>query len=256
MPLPDRAGRFHAIATEIGVDETGPNSLATATILYRISEELCSDGKWYDVSAEALEITGYHYLEKTDGALNERTITDLKAAFGWDGADPFWLEDNAEALRQRPVQIVLGFEEYDGRRRIRVQWLNPYGSSGSGGVSHADAAKRQAMTNKLGSQFRALSGAAVPAPSPTGRPTLPAKAPPAVTPPTPVSPAGRPDESSLDDAWAAYSSAAPAEWDQQTREANWFQLLGETIPGKQPNDFTPAEWAAVIARVCDESVPF
>ena len=48
-------------------------------------------------------ITGYHTLAKADGTLSEKTISDLRKVFGWDGLDPFWLADND--LSECPAQI-------------------------------------------------------------------------------------------------------------------------------------------------------
>ena len=35
-------------------------------------------------------------LVKSDGTIQTKTTDTLKAVFGWDGADPFWLMDNSE----------------------------------------------------------------------------------------------------------------------------------------------------------------
>lgn len=90
--LANREGLFHGYPVEIGLGETQQNKLLQVVILYRLSEELVR-GEWVDIAAEGLEITGYHILEKRDHTLNETTIESLKAALGWDGRDPFWLQD-------------------------------------------------------------------------------------------------------------------------------------------------------------------
>src|ERR1017187_1195791 len=121
--LANREGLFNAYPVDIGIGESRQNKLLQVSILYRIFEEAAA-GEWTDCSAENLEITGYHILEKRDHSLNESTIESLKAALGWDGRDPFWLQDNASALAQQPVQVKLALEEYEGKQNLKVQFLN------------------------------------------------------------------------------------------------------------------------------------
>ena len=99
-------GLFHAYPASIGVDETGPNKLSTCIVGFRLYEVL-ADAAWENCEDEHLEITGYFYIEKKDGSVNTLTVDALKAAFGWDGRDPFWLQDTD--LSQHPVQVKLGF---------------------------------------------------------------------------------------------------------------------------------------------------
>ncbi|MFW6062021.1 MAG: hypothetical protein ACOC93_04355, partial [Planctomycetota bacterium] len=121
--LPNREGLYHARPVEIGIDETGPSKLATCLIRFRLTEELQPDGEWADCSHEGFEITGYFYLERKDGSLNAMAVEALKAALGWDGRDVFWLQETD--LSSHPVQVRLAFEEYGGKTRLKVQYLNP-----------------------------------------------------------------------------------------------------------------------------------
>ena len=120
--IPNREGLFNAYPAEIGVDETGPNKLATCIIRFKLYQELQASGEWDDCAADNLEITGYFYLEKKDGALNTITVDSLKAALGWDGRDPFWLQTTD--LSQHAVQLKLAFEEFNGKTRWHAsgQW--------------------------------------------------------------------------------------------------------------------------------------
>ncbi len=270
--LPTREGLFNAHPVEIGIDETGPNKLATCIIRFKLYEELQASGEWADCAGEKWEITGYFYLEKKDGSLNTGTIDALKAALGWDGRDPFWLQETD--LSEHAVQVKLGFEEYGGRTRLRVQYLNPFGSTGGGGVSKADDATRRTIGNRLGSKLRALSGP-VPAPTKPTKPAAPPKLPPAkpkaqptaaptapVPKPEPVAPppaeAPRdPASSSMAEAWAAFCKACSGpQWDQRAVEGEWFRILAELFPGKQPDELSPTEWAVMRDEGPTRIVPF
>ncbi len=240
--LPNREGLFHAYPVEVGVDETGPNNLATCIIKFCLFEEL-TGSEWRPCTDEDLDITGYFYLEKRDGALNSVALDALKAALGWDGRDPFWLQDTD--LAQHPVQVKLGYEEYNGKRRLKVQFLNPYGSSG-GGVTKADENTRQSIKTRLGSKFRAMAG---PAPAQTSAPAKPP------APPTP--PETKANESTLEEAWAAFAASDGAKkMDQEGLEKEWFRILADLFPGKQPDDLTPAEWAKMQDEGPGNIVPF
>jgi hypothetical protein len=261
--LANREGLFHAYPVAIGLGETRENRLLQVVILYRLTEELTGDG-WVDCSGENMEISGYHYLEKRDHSLNESTIAALKAALGWDGRDPFWLQDNAEALAQQPVQVKLAFEEYDGGRNIKVKFLNPYGAKGSGSVPKADDDMRRNVSNRLGAKFRAQAGG-TPAnpPKPIGKPVAPAApaapAKPAPTPPVPAPAAtpAAPTPATMDQAWAEFTSHCTGDkWDQQAVEKEWFRILADLFPGKQPDQLTPADWGRMLAEGPGNIIPF
>lgn len=252
--LPDREGLFHAYPVDIGISETRENKLLQAVIGYHLVEELAGE-EWVDCSGESLQITGYHMLERKDHSLNERTIESLKAALGWDGRDPFWLQDSASELAQKPVQVKLGFEEYNGQTNIRVQFLNPYGSKPAG-VSKADDETRRAAQNRLGPKFRALAGGTpAPAPKPAGKPAPPA--PKAAPPKAPAATAEAPKLATMQQAWEEFCRHCdPEKWDQEAIEKEWFRILAEVFPGKQPDELTDADWGVMLAEGPGKIIPF
>ncbi len=273
--LPTREGLFNAHPVEIGIDETGPNKLATCIIRFKLYEELQPSGEWDDCASDNFEITGYFYVEKKDGSLNTVTIDALKAALGWDGRDPFWLQETD--LSEHAVQVKLGFEEYGGKTRIKVQYLNPFGSTGAGGVTKADDATRRTIGNRLGSKLRALSGP-VPAPAKPTKPAAPPNLPPAKpkAQPTipPTAPAPKPEPSppaetaegpddphaaTMQTAWNAFCAAYESLGDRgsaEDRHQQWFRILAELFPGKQPDELSPTEWAVMRDEGPTRIVPF
>ena len=42
-------------------------------------------------------------LVKADGTIQTKTTDTLKAVFGWDGVDPFWLMDNSGGWRRHAI---------------------------------------------------------------------------------------------------------------------------------------------------------
>jgi hypothetical protein len=270
--LPNREGRFKAAIGDHGVAETGPNNLATFVCQYKPIAELVN-GEWADVG-EDFEISGYHYLEKKDGSINQVTIDSLKAAFGWDGRDPFWLQD--ADMSESVVQIKLGFEEYEGKQRIKVQFVDAEGASPRD-VPKADDNSRRSINTRLGAKFRAMAGGSpAPAPKPTAaRPTPPQAKPAAAPPPTstagasasaPASgsgsspPAATTPQATMEQAWAEFSKHCldrdGKPLSQEQTEAEWFAVLGQLFPGKQPDDLSPADWAVMRDEGPNHITPF
>jgi hypothetical protein len=236
--LPNREGLFHAHPASIGVDETGQNNLATCIIGFSLYEEL-ADGAWENCEDEHLEITGYFYIEKKDRSINTLTVDALKAAFGWDGRDPFWLQDTD--LSQHPVQVKLGFEEYNGKQRIKVQFLNPHGSAPSG-VRKGDENVRKSVNARLGAKLRATAGS-VPSPSPKS--------------PAPPRAPGKPAPTATEaEAWGVFLKACKPDWTKEHIESEWFRILKQMFPGKEVDALTPADWAVMIADGPSKIVPF
>ena len=302
--LPNREGLYHAYPTQIGIDETGPNKLATCIVNFRLYEELQQSGEWADCSGDGYEITGYFYLEKKDGSLNTVSLEALKNALGWDGRDPFYLQETD--LSRHAVQVKLAYEEYGGKTRLKVQYLNPHGSTGGGGVPKADDTTRRAIVNRLNSKLRAMAGPApaakpgvpktatpTPAASPDVSPAAPVApatpklppakprvrpkpAPPPVAAPIPAAPSAAPaprpssaapspeapvpadpHAATMDEAWAEFCSHCPADkWDQAAIANEWFRILAAMFPGRQPDQLTPAEWAAMRDEGAAKIIPF
>jgi len=250
--LPNREGLFHAYPVDIGVGETRENKLLQVAICYHLFEELAS-GEWVDCSGDNFEITGYHILEKRDHALNQTTIEALKAAFGWDGRDPFWLQDQAAELMQKPVQLKIGFEEYNGTTSPRVQFLNSYGSRPAG-VTKGDDQLRRNVANRLGAKFRALAGGTpANAPKPGGKLTPPAKP----APPKPTAQAD-PATSTMEEAWGAFVNeytSKPGGNDEDMRQ-QWFAVIAQLFSGKQVDELTPADWGRMLVEGPSNIVPF
>jgi hypothetical protein len=240
--LPNREGRFKATILEHGVAETGPNKLATFVCRFQLTQELINS-EWEPVE-EDLDITGYFYLEKRDGTLNTVTIDHLKSAFGWDGRDPFWLQD--ADFGQLVVQVKLAFETYDNKTRLKVQYVDAEDATPSG-VPQADDGARRSIATRLGAKFRANAGG-TPAPAP--KPSRPATA-------------AAAQDLTMQQAWESFTKACPQTYTPDQVESEWFRRLGETFPGKQPEQLTPQEWARFAAEgarfdaaVSADEVPF
>lgn len=197
--------------------------------------------EWVDCEEE--RITGYHYLEKSGGALNDFTINALKDALGWDGRDIIWLQD--ADLTQTVVSVTLGMEEYNGKSRMKVQFVNPENFNG-GRVSRADANELKSLQSRLGSKLRALSGGT---PTPTPKPaTQSPKPPPArktVAKPT----------ATEEQAWEHFLSQVPQNWTEDQANKEWYRILEDLVVGKKPDAFTSEDWGVVKEKCGNHILP-
>ena len=186
-------------------------------------------------------------LVKADGTIQTKTTDTLKAVFGWDGADPFWLMDNSldgGAMRDVEFEIVGGPETGDkGGQYFKSQWLNPLG----GGMKTPAAADRRSVLAKYGSKFAALAGVAAPAAKPAPAapkiPTVP-KAAPVAPPPGAVT-------ATMEEAWAALNETQSGKA-ADVIEKVWFDTIARLFPNKSNTDLKPHEWGKLKAEFTDE----
>lgn len=237
--IPTRDGRFRAEITEHGVDETGPNSLTTFVCRFRLIDEFVA-GEWRPVDSD-WEIVGYFYLERRDGSLNIITIDMLRRALGWDGRDPFWLQD--ANLIGTVVQVRIAAEEYNGRARMKVQYIDA-ADADPVSVRRADDSTRRAIEARLGPKLRANAGG-TPAPAP--KPQKPAP-----KPARPVTPATQ--GITMQQAWEQCMRLCSG--DIATAEQRWTDALNAVFPGREEDSISPAEWKQLVDRIAAESAPF
>jgi hypothetical protein len=122
-------------------------------------------------------------------------------------------------------------EEYEGKKRRRVRWINSNNSDGAGSLKGSDI---KMLAAKYGSKFRALSG---------GVPVKPTTA----TTAKPKPQAG--DVSSIEECWELLRKAHPGS-KQAELENEWREILAAACPGKR--DFKPADWQKVkVAIIAD-----
>jgi hypothetical protein len=264
----NREGLFNAYPINCGVADTGQNNLATVVIQFHLFEELVN-GEWTDCSAESMELTGYFYLEKRDGQVNTSAVDSLRAALGWNTDDPAWIQQTD--LSHVPVQVKLANEEYNGKTKLKVQFLNPYGSM-AGSVPKGDEKTHQNIRTRLSAKLRAyMGGAPAPAPKPAPRnqpaqtapqkattpPAKQAQAPATAKPPQTTAPRQGSEQATMEEAWAEFTSHCTGDqWTQEAIEKEWFSILSQMFPTKQPEQLSGTEWAIVKQQAPGKIIPF
>ena len=199
-------------------------------------------------------------LGKSSGELQTRTIDNLKKVFGWDGADPFTLEDMAiqEDKSVAEFEVVGEIDTYqppegEARDVFKIQYLNPIGGSSNMPERVAD---RKAVLSNWGSKFRAHSGGAS-APKPSAKPAAAAKPTVAAKKAAAAGPPGRsagspattamPRSATIEEAWAAYEKANPGT-DQDDLAAKFYAAQDE-VCGAGVESPTPQQWGEVMTKL-------
>lgn len=224
--LPTRDGTYNAYPISVTLNQTGRGSLTTAIIKYAIFEE-SRNGAWVDCADQNLEITGYHYLEKLNGDSNDHTIESLKSALGWPGDDLAWLAETD--VSQRAVQIVCKSEMYGSKSRMKVAFLNAYGTAPRES-SKADDDTMAEMCARY-RRKRGLTPFQSVAPPPQ-KPLPP--------PPPPQKKAGCTHE----EAWAAFAAGNVGKSEADLQKL-WYIVLDSVLQGKTDGDITPDDWMRV-----------
>jgi len=172
----DRPGIFKARPLSWAVRTAESGAVAVA-LEYLVLAQL--DGSaWIDWSgAEDHTVYGDTYVVKRDGTVHTSGVEQLVAALGWNGD----LRAVAGAPPKVVVQVAVKEEEYQGKKRLKVAWVNPGDySPRPEGASGGDVARLQV---RFGSLLRAAAAVATkkapakPAPVPSATSAPPAASP-------------------------------------------------------------------------------
>ena len=61
----------------------------------------------------------------------------------------------------------------------------------------------------------------------------------------------------MEQAWDEFIKQCDGEkWDQKAVEAEWFRIIAEMFPGKQPDELSTAEWAIMRDEGPGKIIPF
>ena len=196
----------------------------------------------------------YTTLFWADGKPNTKLIKNTRDWSGWDGIDPYWLQDAAKT--NIPVVVTVAWEADRNdptKEYCNIKWVDkPGGNSGGGNLP--EPADRATFLAKWGARFRAEAG---PQGIPTGRhtpvkaaaPAGPHSAPPArVSAPVPSRPPVGGVNHTQTSCWDALQAGQPNA-SQPELEALWYSI----VTGDQAS-MTGADWARVADAISRLSV--
>ena len=152
MPLIQNPGRYTATveSAELGQSEKGTPFLAL----------LCK-------TDQCEELTAYLYL--SDAAV-ERTVKTLREVFAFDNS----FESVVQQVTGKPCSIVVEAEEYEGKTRMKIKWVNSVGGSSAKPLDNAASllAQLSAKAKRIPAAAPAAARTAAPAarPAPSAKP--------------------------------------------------------------------------------------
>lgn len=157
MPLIKNPGRYTATVKSAELGQSAENGTPYLSLLCK--------------TAEGEELTAYLYL--SDAAF-ERTTKTLREVFGFDNN----FESVVAQVTGKECSIVVEAEEYEGKTRMRVKWINAVGGSSGKPLENAGSllAQLSAKAKRIPAAAPSAARTAAPAsrPAPAARPA-PAK---------------------------------------------------------------------------------
>ena len=162
MPQVDRAGIFKAAPpTEYALEKSKEGAWGVR-FRFELTDYL-NGSEWVDWSVYGQHAYGTVWFLRKDGKPNVRGVETLRDVLGWDG-DPASIENRT--WTPPACQVVVKADEYNGKTRFRVEWINPWTIRCRSG-NDSDVADLKA---RFGPTLRACLEHAVNAPKPNGKP--------------------------------------------------------------------------------------
>jgi len=170
MPLLNQPGTFKAMPMGWDISKKDDSKSVAMVIQFHILEALGDDNQWQDWREyQPQEITGYFYVVKKDGNINTVQVEQLAKAIGWNG------DISLGTLRNGPpekaCQIVVEWEEYNGKDRLKIKWINP--EDYTPGLKQSDDSTVQNVAAVYGSQLRAAAAQHLPRAQPAAKKAAP-----------------------------------------------------------------------------------
>lgn len=166
----DREGTFRGVINGYGLKEMDSGAVGVA--LRVLLTQMWNGEEWIGWSEYDMEAEGDVWIIKKVGAVNEAAAQSLIKFAGWDGN---LLSITEETWEPKPVAVVVKRDEYEGKTRFKIAFVNDHERT-PGGLSNVDAAKAKELNTRFGAQLRALVGNNArngSTPPPTSKPSPP-----------------------------------------------------------------------------------
>lgn len=153
-------GTYRGLVVDKGISKTTNGHIQlvaqlVATECYDFETgEWIEDWQQYDEQYGS-EITGYLMLFSKDASKEAfQTAKQLQKAWGWDGVSLSELEQ----LEPGPFQFRVIEDEYDGKKRLKVAWIDSYDAVPGGIIQKLDESELKKLDAQYANALRKLSG--------------------------------------------------------------------------------------------------
>lgn len=214
----NREGRFIARPRVWGVKIEQGKCPQFAVTFDCLQEEIHGD---WQICNGGEEITGFFTLIDGKGQPITFQLENIRDAFGWtDGK--FSSLDQGD-WSQTEVQIVCGYEEYKGKNRLKVQYLNPRDYVSGADVKKADSSALKNLDAQFGPLVRAAIGVK---PGANGKP---------------ANPANSPAEQAKSVCWKKFL-AKRTDTPAEERNEEWKKIVSGYCEGSDPKTLAADDW--------------
>ncbi len=246
-----REGTFLATPVDWSVRDSR-NGLPEFVCRFTLDAEYdAASHDFVDCSAEGMEVIdswNLVYMKGNKPVRNEINVSNLEVAIGWPDRDVRTLNDSDWSKTQ--VQLKLADEEYNGKTRLRVKYINP--RDYQPGIKKANPDSLAKMAATFGAVLKA--GIARAAQRPASSPATPR---PAANP----SPTEQLREQAKRDAWAKFNALAkPSATVEEIADA-WRKAIANYFgEGTTASQLGRQQWESLIAdnfqkRAAEKTAP-
>lgn len=159
MILLDREGVFRATALSWTVQPAEQTNSVAINLDFKILAQLNTENEWEDwAEFDDHRTYGKFFVIKKDGTINPGPVEQLARSLGWNGD----LTSVALPPPTIQIQVTVKADEYKGKVRYLVSWLNPGDYVPFQGAAIDDIRKLQ---TQYGSLLRAAATSVLPKPS-------------------------------------------------------------------------------------------
>jgi hypothetical protein len=239
-------GSFRAFPLAWTIQQTEGKQSVAVNVRFAIGQKWHPDykvegqtepGAWSENYQPGFFVDGWFYIIKNDGTENDMAVRQLIEGLGWNG-DVGAFE--GDPPRSTVCIIRTGFELYEGKQRLKLQWLsaNEDRPPVPGGLKPADSELVRSLQARFGGSFRSKAGGGG---APQG------------APPTPPA-AGFPGADTA--APTTGGDAAPAHSEPAAQSAPAAQAPAAPQAGGAPSAPSPQGGGAPAGPITDDEVPF
>lgn len=160
----NRVGKFCALIVAAEVRKSSTSSaISVAKEMKLLYEQNPVDGSWLDIRNDGVTAIADTYVVGASGNVLERGVKTLVDVLGWtmdlESVGVSWPNQPDPTLGYH-CQVEVEAEDYQGKTRYKVAWINPAdGSGGAGKIAGAlDVNAKRALQSQFGHLFRAVAG--------------------------------------------------------------------------------------------------
>lgn len=263
MPLIDRTGNFRLRVKDVKIRDTDKSQAVAIGFDFEVESQWDPSTKtWGQQWPEGNTVPGDVWIVAKDGGPNEANVKRLVECLGWDGDF-----DNIHEMVDRVCSGTVDAEEYNGKTRYRVEWVNSYQSTPGGKAASSESVAK--IKSTVGERVRAIASMAQyiqpPVPPKPGAPAAsspsPAKAPSgppksAGTPPATSSPLDAARDAGVKDEGTAWAYVAKAKGSEGAATQPWLDAINQFqadqakagLTVADQTEFTADNWLVIAAN--------